>query len=141
VYERDTSTLVGDATTRRGAYYPPTIVVCADPEHEIVQEETFGPLLVVQPAADWERALERCNGVPQGLVAALFSTSRERQRAFLEGAQAGVLKLNQATDGAGVDLPFGGLKDSGLGPPEHGPGNREFHARLQAVYGAAATEV
>lgn len=116
------------------AFYPPTTVCCDDPGHEIVQEETFGPVLVVQKAADWEQAMQLCNGVRQGLAAAIFTRSQELQRQFLEGAQAGVLKVNQSTADAAVDMPFGGWKASGIGPPEHGAGDREFYTRLQAVY-------
>ena len=75
-----------------------------------------------------------CNGVRQGLVAALFSNSRELQERFLNEAQAGILKLNQATADAGVEAPFGGWKASSIGPPEHGRSNREFYTRTQAVY-------
>ena len=35
------------------------------------------------------------------------------------------------------EAPFGGWKSSGVGPPEHGPGNVEFYTRLQAIYGGA----
>jgi acyl-CoA reductase-like NAD-dependent aldehyde dehydrogenase/nicotinamidase-related amidase len=117
-----------------GAYYPPTIVCVDDPMLEIVQEETFGPVLVVQRAADFSEALELCNGVRQGLVAALFSRSVEMQNRFLDGARAGILKLNRGTADADAQTPFGGWKASGIGPPEHGPADREFHTRTQAVY-------
>jgi acyl-CoA reductase-like NAD-dependent aldehyde dehydrogenase/nicotinamidase-related amidase len=116
------------------AFHPPTIVCCDDPKHEIVQEETFGPVLVVQRAENWEQAIQLCNGVRQGLVAALFTRSSELQQRFLNEAQAGVLKINQATADVAVHLPFGGWKSSGAGPPEHGIADREFYTRLQAVY-------
>jgi alpha-ketoglutaric semialdehyde dehydrogenase len=121
-----------------GAYAPPTVVVCVDPRHAIVQEESMAPLLVVQPARDFDHALELCNGVRQGLVAALFSGSPEHQQQFLEQAQAGILKLNSSTAGVDPALPFGGWKASGLGPPEHGEGDAQFYCRLQAVYQADA---
>jgi acyl-CoA reductase-like NAD-dependent aldehyde dehydrogenase len=117
-----------------GFYVPPTIFAAPDPAHPIVQEETFGPVLVLQRASSWDEAICLANGVSQGLVAALFSRSKERQESFREEARAGILKINQATHGAGVELPFGGWKLSGVGPPEHGPGNREFYTRAQAVY-------
>ncbi|HLX09927.1 MAG TPA: aldehyde dehydrogenase family protein [Thermoanaerobaculia bacterium] len=119
----------------RGAWLAPAIVVASEPAAEIVQEETFGPVLVVQPAADFEHALALLDGVRQGLIAALFSPGRERRARFLAAARAGVLKLDRSTVDAAVEAPFGGFKASGLGPPEHGPGNLEFYTRIQAVYG------
>jgi acyl-CoA reductase-like NAD-dependent aldehyde dehydrogenase/isochorismate hydrolase len=118
-----------------GAFYPPTIVCCDDPSQEIVQEETFAPIAVIQRAADWEAALRLCNGVRQGLVASLFSDSAERRESFLREVRAGVLKIDQATAAVGPDAPFGGWKASGVGPPEHGSGDREFYTRIQTVYG------
>ncbi len=120
--------------TRRGAYYPPTIVCCDSPEHEVVQEETFGPLAVVQRAHDSDHAMRLCNGVRQGLVAALFSRSGEIQKKFMEEARAGILKINAGTSDANAEAPFGGWKASGVGPPEHGASDREFYARTQSVY-------
>lgn len=116
------------------ACHAPTIVCCDDPAMEAVQEESFGPVLVVQKANDWEHAIGLCNGVRQGLVAALFTCSAELQRRFLNEAQAGVLKINQATADVTTHLPFGGWKASGLGPPEHGIADQEFFTRLQTVY-------
>jgi acyl-CoA reductase-like NAD-dependent aldehyde dehydrogenase/nicotinamidase-related amidase len=117
-----------------GAYLAPTILCCTEPRHEIVQEETMGPVVVVQSAADFGEALELCNGVRQGLAAALFSHSASLRRRFLEEAQAGILKVNASTAGADPTLPFGGWKSSGVGPPEHGEADRLFFTRLQTVY-------
>ncbi|MGE3803553.1 MAG: aldehyde dehydrogenase family protein [Gemmataceae bacterium] len=117
------------------AWYPATILCCDRPECEIVQEETFGPVLVVQPAHDWEHAMDLCNGVRQGLAAAVFTRNPELIRRFLDEAQAGILKVNESTADAAVDVPFGGWKASGLGPPEHGQFDRDFYTRPQTVYG------
>ena len=96
----------------------------------------MSPLLVVQRAKNFEHALSLCNSVRQGLAAALFSNSSELQKEFLAEARAGILKINSTTAGVDVSLPFGGWKMSGLGPPEHGAGDRLFYTRMQAVYGA-----
>lgn len=117
-----------------GVYYPPTIIHNATPTANIVQEETFGPVVVLQAAADWEDAIRLCNGVRQGLAAAFFSRSAVMQERFLNEAQAGLLKLNQSTAGAAADAPFGGWKSSGIGPAEHGIADRDFYTRMQAVY-------
>jgi len=125
---------------KRGAYAQPAIVCCDEPEHPLVQEETMSPLLVVQRAKDFDTALRLCNGVRHGLAAALFSRSSKRQQKFLAKARAGILKINSATAGVDVSLPFGGWKASGYGPPEHGEGDRLFYTRMQAVYGVTSTK-
>jgi alpha-ketoglutaric semialdehyde dehydrogenase len=132
--------VVGDPGARErlseaGAYQMPALVLCDDPDAEIVQEESFGPVVVVQRASTFDHALALLNGVRDGLVASLFSPSPKLRKRFLEEAQAGVLKLDRATADVGVEAPFGGWKASGVGPPEHGHGNREFYTRAQAVYG------
>jgi acyl-CoA reductase-like NAD-dependent aldehyde dehydrogenase len=122
-----------------GCWCPPTLVCCNDPAHEIVQEETFGPVLVVQSAQDWDQAIELCNGVRQGLAASVFTTSETIVERFLEHARAGMLKINQATSDAEVDVPFCAWKASGSGPPKHGMFTRDFYTRPQTVYGALGT--
>jgi acyl-CoA reductase-like NAD-dependent aldehyde dehydrogenase len=117
-----------------GFYVPPTIIRCHDPTSEIVQEETFGPVVVLQEAAAWDEALALCNGVSQGLVASLFSESKNRQESFLAESRAGMLRINGPTAGASAGAPFGGWKASGIGPAEHGPADVEFYTRWQTIY-------
>jgi aldehyde dehydrogenase (NAD+) len=66
----------------------------------------MGPVLVVQRAKTFEEALGLCNGVRQGLIAALFTNSPLLQTEFLKTARAGILKLNSSTAGVDVTLPF-----------------------------------
>lgn len=117
-----------------GAFLAPAIVPCDDPSHEIVRHESFGPVLVVQGATDWDHAMELVNGVPHGLAAALFSAAPEPLERFPREALAGIVKLNRSTADAGVDVPFGGWRASGIGPPEHGEFDSHFYTRPQAVY-------
>jgi acyl-CoA reductase-like NAD-dependent aldehyde dehydrogenase len=117
-----------------GKFYPPTILLSYDPLREIVQEETFGPVLVVQPAQAWEDAIRLCNGVRQGLAAAVFTASGDKVQDFLQRVSAGILKVNESTAGAAIDAPFGGWKASGVGPPEHGTFDIDFFTRPQTVY-------
>jgi acyl-CoA reductase-like NAD-dependent aldehyde dehydrogenase len=122
------------ALVSSGAYYPPSLVICDDLKAEIAQEETFGPVLVVQSARDWKEAMDLLNGVRQGLAACLFCDDHALQERFLLEARAGILKINQATAGAGADVPFGGWKHSGIGTPQHGRSNLEFFTRTQTLY-------
>lgn len=114
----------------------PTLIETTDPSSEIVQQESFGPILVLQRANDWEESLRLCNAVRQGLAAALFSEDPERWRQFQQRAQAGILKRNASTAGAVAEAPFSGWKQSGIGPAEHGTADDEFYGRWQTVYGA-----
>jgi acyl-CoA reductase-like NAD-dependent aldehyde dehydrogenase len=81
-----------------------------------------------------EQANALCNGIKQGLAAAVSSNFTQLIEDFLQRAKAGILKVNCSTAGAAVDLPFGRWKVSGTGPPEHGPANREFLMRIQSIY-------
>jgi acyl-CoA reductase-like NAD-dependent aldehyde dehydrogenase/nicotinamidase-related amidase len=122
-----------------GAYCAPAIVWGAAHESEIVQEETFGPVLVVEAARSFDEALSLADGVRQGLVSALFAEDgapgMEVRDRFLASVRAGILKWNASTADADASAPFGGWKASGIGPPEHGAGDLEFYGRLQALYG------
>ena len=120
-----------------GAYYPPTIVVEPAHDSEIVQEEAFAPIVCLERARDFEEALDLVNGVRQGLVAALFAGPGRWRERFQESVRAGILKWDSSTADADAFAPFGGWKSSGVGPPEHGPGNVEFYTRLQAIYGGS----
>lgn len=134
VYTEHAFAAHGCSVNGRGNFIPPTLICCAEPGAEIVQDETFGPVVVVQSASDWGQAIQLCNGVRQGLVAAIFTDSRELQRRFLAEAEAGLLKINLSTAGAAGEAPFGGWKASGIGPPEHGTFDIEFYTRPQTVY-------
>ncbi|MEW5901694.1 MAG: aldehyde dehydrogenase family protein [Acidobacteriota bacterium] len=120
---------------KEGCWFEPTIVFSPTQASPSVQEESFGPVVVLQVARDIIQAVELLNGVPQGLVASLYSEDRACQEYFLRKAECGVLKLNQTTLGVSPDAPFGGWKDSGWGPVKHGIWDREFYTRLQTVYG------
>lgn len=119
---------------RTRCYVPPTLIEANDPGAEWVQEESFGPILVLQAAATWQQALELCNGVRQGLVAALFSDSAQHQAEFLNQARAGMLKINASTAGVHPSAPFGGWGESGIGSPEHGRSDVDFYTRNQTIY-------
>ena len=125
----------GARPTGKGSWYPPTLVDGLKPGAALVQEETFGPVAVIQDAADWSEAISLCNGVGQGLVASFFGRDPAQQEQFLAQAEAGILRLNPDGFPVAADAPFGGWKTSGMGPPEHGRWDREFFARPQAIYG------
>jgi aldehyde dehydrogenase (NAD+) len=120
-----------------GAWYRPTLLVTEDRDSEVVQEETFGPVAVVQPASDLDDALAAANGVEQGLVMAVCSTDPAVRARVRDAAEAGIVQLGAGPVPVHAAAPFGGWKASGFGPPEHGEWDAWFATRLQAVYGDA----
>lgn len=116
-----------------GTFVPAALVEEAPQDSEMVQEETFGPVLVLQVARDWEHALELANGVKQGLVAALFSAQDTRWEDFQRRMRAGVLKRGVSTAGPVPGGPFGGWKHSGWGGAEHAEADCLFFTRLQTI--------
>lgn len=117
-----------------GSWYEPTLLGEVQPQAAIAQQETFGPVAVLLPAADFDEALAILNGVDQGLVAALLSDDPAMHTRFATEAQAGIVNLAPGPLPVHPDAPFGGWKASGLGPPEHGVWDKEFYARAQALY-------
>lgn len=121
----------------QGSWYQPTLIDNVAPQSGIVQKETFGPVVVIQKAGDLTEAMALCNGVPQGLVATLYSEDIQAQQIFARRAEAGILRINPGSFGIHPDAPFGGWKASGIGPPEHGVWDAEFYSRVQVLYGNA----
>ncbi len=119
----------------QGCWYEPTLIADVPHQAYAVQEESFGPLVVLMDAQDIKEAMSLCNDVSHGLVATLYSTDPTHKEHFLAEAQAGILRINEGIAGISPDAPFGGWKASGIGPPEHGPWDQEFYTRPQAIYG------
>jgi acyl-CoA reductase-like NAD-dependent aldehyde dehydrogenase/nicotinamidase-related amidase len=121
----------------QGAWYPPTLLATDDRGSAIVQEETFGPVAVVQPAADLDDAFAAADGVEQGLVMAICTNQPDARRRVIAEAKVGIVQVGPGPLPVHPDAPFGGWKASGFGPPEHGEWDAAFATRPQAVYGDA----
>jgi RHH-type proline utilization regulon transcriptional repressor/proline dehydrogenase/delta 1-pyrroline-5-carboxylate dehydrogenase len=109
-----------------GYYVPPTVFVGCQPDHVIVREEIFGPVLAILQAQDLDEAFALANRTDYALTGGLFSrrpSSLERARHEL---QVGNLYLNRSITGAIVERhPFGGFKMSGGGTKAGGSGYLE----------------
>ena len=119
---------------QQGYWYQPTVIEAGSADSSIVQDETFGPVLVIQLANDFDEAIMLCNNVKQGLAASIYTDNVELQQRFIASAQAGMLRINPAEFIIHPDAPFLGWKASGIGPPEHGLWDREFFSRAQVIY-------
>jgi len=117
-----------------GNYFQPTLIECDNPAAAVVQQESFGPIAVIQPADDLDDAIALANGVPHGLLASLVSADPAAHQQFGDAVAAGIVKLTPGPLAVHPDAPFGGWKASAIGPPEHGLWDREFYARPQVIY-------
>ncbi|RZS99233.1 aldehyde dehydrogenase family protein [Aquimarina brevivitae] len=100
-----------------GCYVKPAIAE-ADNSYEIVQHETFAPVLyLLKYSGDVENALEIQNGVNQGLSSAIMTNNLREAERFLshEGSDCGIANVNIGTSGAEIGGAFGGEKDTGGG--------------------------
>jgi aldehyde dehydrogenase (NAD+) len=99
-----------------GCYVKPAIAEVEN-HWEIVQEETFAPLLYLIKYKTIEEAVELHNSVPQGLSSAIFSKNIHETEFFLShaGSDCGIANVNIATNGAEIGGAFGGEKDTGGG--------------------------
>ncbi len=100
-----------------GTYVMPAIVE-AENHYEIVQEETFAPILyLIKYSGDVSNAIELHNGVVQGLSSAIFTNNLREAEKFLsaEGSDCGIANVNIGTSGAEIGGAFGGEKETGGG--------------------------
>jgi aldehyde dehydrogenase (NAD+) len=117
-----------------GAWLAPALLADAAPASPIVQEETFGPVAVLQVAEDLEAALALANGVPQGLLQSVHTRDAAARARALAAAETGMVQLASGPLAVHPRAPFSAWKASGLGPPEHGVWDAAFYTRVQAVY-------
>lgn len=99
-----------------GCYVKPAIVEAKN-EWEIVQEETFAPILYLMKYSNFEEALQIQNGVKQGLSSAIMTTNMRESEIFLShsGSDCGIANVNIGTSGAEIGGAFGGEKETGGG--------------------------
>ena len=99
-----------------GCYVKPCIVE-AEPNFEIVQHETFAPILYLLKYTTIEEAIRIQNSVPQGLSSAIMTLNLRESELFLSsaGSDCGIANVNIGTSGAEIGGAFGGEKESGGG--------------------------
>jgi len=131
----------GHALTNAGPgwFYAPTILTDVTEGMDILTEEIFGPAVSVIRVADFDEALRRANDSPFGLGASLFTEDLDEAFRGVNELQAGMVWVNNPL----VDndaLPFGGIKQSGLGRTLGRQGLDAFRRPKMAVIDPKARE-
>jgi succinate-semialdehyde dehydrogenase / glutarate-semialdehyde dehydrogenase len=117
--------LVGGLESIRPPFIEPIILVNVPEDCSAVQEETFGPVLVINTVPNVAEAVRRANGTPFGLGSAVYSARHGKWIA--DQLRAGGTTINGVLTFVGLPtLPFGGVGDSGFGRFHGDDGLREF---------------
>src|SRR5205807_5598737 len=113
------------ARCRGGYFVAPTVVTGLTPECRVMREEIFGPVVTVTPFDSEDDLLAMANGVPYGLSASLWTRDLGRAHRIAERLEAGTVWVNcwLLRD---LRVPFGGVKQSGVGREGEGEALRFF---------------
>ena len=107
----------GTAIDRAGHFVLPAIVTGLKNTDEVVQHETFAPILYVMKYETLDEAIDMQNAVPQGLSSSIFTQNLKAAEQFLSaaGSDCGIANVNIGTSGAEIGGAFGGEKETGGG--------------------------
>ncbi len=127
---------VTEGALARGYFVAPTVFDACRDDMSIVREEIFGPVMSVLEFDTEEEVVRRANATEFGLSAAVFTQNLTRAHRVIANLQAGTCWINHYNV-TPVELPFGGVKLSGLGR-ENGRAAIEHYTQLKSVYVALA---
>jgi acyl-CoA reductase-like NAD-dependent aldehyde dehydrogenase len=117
----------------KGFFIEPTVF---EARHgmRITQEEIFGPVLSVIKVRDVEEAIDVANDVEYGLSSSIYTGDISTAHRAINQLEAGVVYINAPTIGAEVHLPFGGVKNTGIGTREAGSTAIEEFTEIKSVF-------
>jgi acyl-CoA reductase-like NAD-dependent aldehyde dehydrogenase len=117
-----------------GYFVAPTIFDRVPWDSVIAQEEIFGPVLSVIRVPDFEEALRVANSVKYGLSSSIYTNNASKIFEFVDRIETGITHVNAPTIASEAQLPFGGMKGTGVGLREMGRVAIDFYTELKAVY-------
>lgn len=121
------------AGAQGGYFFAPTILANAQHNSTAGQVEIFGPVLSVIAYDDFDQAMHCLNDTEFGLTSAMFSNRNDLIQRFLQESDNGMLHVNHGTV-PDNNMPFGGVKNSGVGAYSVGPTAANFYTSEHSVY-------
>jgi len=123
----------GAGAPGRGLFYPPIVLETDNAKLEVLQQEVFGPVLILVKVGDREEAIRLANATDMGLTASVWSSNPYRVKYTARRIQAGAVTANDHLMSHGMaDTPWGGYKNSGVGRA-HGRQGFEEMTRLKVI--------
>ena len=111
----------GERVGNQGFFYAPTVLSDIPEDAEIMNEEPFGPVALLNSYSGEAEMIAEANRLPYGLAAYAWTQDPARRRRLADEIEAGMLAINGASVSA-VDAPFGGVKWSGHGSEDGAEG-------------------
>ncbi len=124
----------GEFAGDEGWFYRPTIFADGRKEMRMAQEEIFGPSTLVLPVGNLEEALDVANSTQYGLSMSIYTNDLTKAFHALEEMQSGIVYVNAPTIGAEIQLPFGGVKNTGNGHREAGTVALDEFTEWKTIY-------
>jgi len=118
----------------QGFFFAPTVLSEVPMSAQVMNEEPFGPVAIINPYADEEAMIAEANRLPYGLAAYVWTEDSRRQKRVAREVEAGMVGVNTSMIG-GADSPFGGVKWSGHGS-EDGPEGLQACLITKAIHEA-----
>jgi aldehyde dehydrogenase (NAD+) len=117
-----------------GLFVEPTIYDGVRHDMRIAKEEIFGPVLSVIRVESFEEAMAAANDSPFGLTSSIYTRDVSRMFRYIDEIETGMTHVNSPTLGGEAQLPFGGMKATGVGPREQGNEVFDFYTETKVVY-------
>jgi alpha-ketoglutaric semialdehyde dehydrogenase len=124
--------LTGDGYDK-GNFIAPTVFDEVKPDMRIAQEEIFGPVTAIIRTSDVDEAIDIANSTGYGLSASIYTKDITNMFKAIQQLEFGIVYVNAPTIGAEVQLPFGGMKNTGNGHREAGPQSLDEFTEWKAV--------
>ncbi|MCD8352140.1 MAG: aldehyde dehydrogenase family protein [Planctomycetaceae bacterium] len=117
----------------KSCWIEPTLITNVTPKMKVAIDEIFGPVLVVLRAKNFEEAVAMANDTKYGLASSIFTDDLDKIYYFVQEIESGMVHINHGTVTDGT-MPFGGVKQSGIGQFSKGKTNKDFFTQYKVVY-------
>lgn len=126
--------ILTDGELGEGCFHQPTVFGDVKPDMRIAQEEIFGPVTAIIKVDNYDEMIKVANGTDFGLSLSMYT--RDVNRAFhaMQELESGIVYINAPTIGAEIQLPFGGIKQTGNGHREAGTTAIEQFTEWKAIF-------